>query len=196
MAIKKQTKKKSRNALAPTGPRTLKGKARAAKNSLKHGLLSKDVLMEGESRKELNAFQGALIADLAPEGELECLLADRVVASAWRLRRANRLERDVVEQLLDEARDRTLLYGAAAWTALEMAASTLHESDTYGKLARYEAHIERGMYRALHELQRLQAVRQGQQVTPPLVVDVDVHAAPLTEAPVTIDVAAAARDDA
>jgi len=152
--------------------------------------------MEGESRKELNAFQGALIADLAPEGELECLLADRVVASAWRLRRAIQLERDVVERPLSFGESREFGTRPEEWTMQQVAAHMLHRSDAFGKLARYEAHIERGMYRALHELQRLQAVRQGQQVTPPLVVDVDVHAAPLTEAPVTIDVAAAARDDA
>ena len=35
------------------------------------------------------------------------------------------------------------------------------------KLSRYEAAIERGLYRALHELQRLQATRAGQLVPPP-----------------------------
>ena len=46
--------------------------------------------------------------------------------------------------------------------------------NTYGKLCRYEAHIERGLYKALHELQRLQAARRGQLVSAPLVLDVDV----------------------
>lgn len=42
------------------------------------------------------------------------------------------------------------------------------------KIARYEAHLERSLYRALHELQRLQANRNGQSVPPPAAVDVDV----------------------
>ena len=42
------------------------------------------------------------------------------------------------------------------------------------KLSRYEANIERALYRALHELQRLQARRAGELATPPLAVDVDV----------------------
>ena len=46
--------------------------------------------------------------------------------------------------------------------------------NTYGKLCRYEAHIERGLYKALHELQRLQAARCGQPVSAPLALDVDV----------------------
>ena len=35
--------------------------------------------------------------------------------------------------------------------------------DTYGKLIRYESSIERGIYKALHELQRLQAARMGEK---------------------------------
>lgn len=42
------------------------------------------------------------------------------------------------------------------------------------KITRYEAHLERSLYRALHELQRLQANRNGRPVPPPQVVDVDV----------------------
>jgi hypothetical protein len=42
------------------------------------------------------------------------------------------------------------------------------------KVARYEAHLERALYRALHELQRLQAVRGGAFVPPPAAVDVNL----------------------
>jgi hypothetical protein len=41
-----------------------------------------------------------------------------------------------------------------------------------GKLARYEASIERALSRALHELQRLQAGRAGEPVSPPAALDV------------------------
>ncbi|MDB5297499.1 MAG: hypothetical protein JWO31_3482, partial [Phycisphaerales bacterium] len=40
------------------------------------------------------------------------------------------------------------------------------------KVQRYEAGLERSLYRALHELQRLQAARHGQVVPPPAAVDV------------------------
>jgi len=39
-------------------------------------------------------------------------------------------------------------------------------------LCRYESHLERGMYRALHELQRLQAARNSELVLAPIAVDV------------------------
>jgi len=42
------------------------------------------------------------------------------------------------------------------------------------KVNRYDNAIERSLYRALHELQRLQASRSGDKVSPPAVLDVNV----------------------
>ena len=47
-------------------------------------------------------------------------------------------------------------------------------ADAFSKLSRYETAIERGFYRALHELQRLQAARAGANVPLPMTVDVEV----------------------
>jgi hypothetical protein len=49
-----------------------------------------------------------------------------------------------------------------------------NQGDSFSKLSRYESAIECGLYRALHELQRLQAERRGQQVPPPVVLDVQM----------------------
>jgi DNA helicase HerA-like ATPase len=43
-----------------------------------------------------------------------------------------------------------------------------------GVLSRYEVTLERSLYKALHELQRLQAARDGQAVPLPVVVDVSL----------------------
>lgn len=42
------------------------------------------------------------------------------------------------------------------------------------KVSRYEAALERSLFKTLHELQRLQAVRAGERVLPPAAVDVDL----------------------
>jgi len=45
----------------------------------------------------------------------------------------------------------------------------------FSKLSRYEAAIERSLYKALHELQRLQAARRADgDVPPPAAIHVDV----------------------
>jgi len=52
-------------------------------------------------------------------------------------------------------------------------------ANAFSKLSRYEAGIERGLYKALHELQRLQAARATTgSVPPPVAVDVDVSGIP------------------
>ena len=179
MASEKQIQANRENALKSTGPKSPEGKRRAARNALKHGLLSQDMLLPGEKAKELNAFREGMFAELAPEGELEEFLADRVVESAWRLRRAVRMERDIIHdkewrEELSRARSPSAYLGDPPLTGGYVAAKTLCGSDTYDKLGRYETHIERGLYRALHELQRCQAARRGQQVTPPAALDVSV----------------------
>lgn len=48
-------------------------------------------------------------------------------------------------------------------------------SNAFSKLSRYETAMERSLYRALHELQRLQAARHTEgHVPPPVALDVDV----------------------
>jgi hypothetical protein len=50
-----------------------------------------------------------------------------------------------------------------------------NEANAFSKLSRYETAIERSLYKALHELQRLQAARRADvNVPPPAAIDVDV----------------------
>ena len=50
-----------------------------------------------------------------------------------------------------------------------------NNANAFSKLSRYEASIERSLYKALHELQRLQAARLTESnVPPPVALDVDV----------------------
>jgi hypothetical protein len=52
----------------------------------------------------------------------------------------------------------------------------LPPADVLDKVMRYEAHLNRQMLQALHELQRLQAARAGAPVLPPAALDVTVEA--------------------
>ena len=49
-----------------------------------------------------------------------------------------------------------------------------NKANAFSKLSRYETTIERSLYKALHELQRLQAARRAEgNVSPPVAVDVE-----------------------
>jgi hypothetical protein len=158
MTSERQKTANRRNAQKSTGPRTMAGKAAVRINALQHGLLSREVLVAGESKAELVDFGKGLRAELAPVGAMELLLADRIVAAAWRLRRLLRVEVLLLKE--DGAK-------------LEQAFSS-YGREKMALLSRYEASIERGLYKALHELQRLQAARRGEPVPVPEAVDVAV----------------------
>ena len=153
------------NATKSTGPKTPQGKAVVALNAMQHALLSREAVIEGESEAELVDLGKRLRRQLAPVGELELLLVDRIVAAAWRLRRAIALE----TMLFDTERgDSSAYYGALAYK---------NDQNKLQLLSRYELTLERSLYKALHELQRLQAERQGMPVPPPTAIDMTVEMA-------------------
>jgi hypothetical protein len=73
MMSDKQAKANRRNASKSTGPKRPEGKATVRHNAVKHGLLSKDVLLPGEDESVLQELGDALRAELQPEGVLEGL---------------------------------------------------------------------------------------------------------------------------
>ncbi|MBI4158444.1 MAG: hypothetical protein HY505_02400 [Candidatus Yanofskybacteria bacterium] len=56
----------------------------------------------------------------------------------------------------------------------DLMAKSIPDDKTLEKLIRYEASLEKGLYKAIHELQRLQAIRRGDRVPPPLAIDVGI----------------------
>jgi hypothetical protein len=160
----KQIEANRQNARKSTGPRTQGGKDRVSNNAVKHGLLSQDVLVFGEDRAALRDLSERLQEELEPVGELEDMLVDRIVAAYWRLRRVGQVEADIFTSLSSVSNS---LGGAFMHDS--------HHANAFSKLSRYETPIEKSLYKALHELQRLQAARQEDgNVSPPLAVDVDV----------------------
>jgi len=170
MTSEKKAEANRRNALKSTGPRTPEGKAAVRLNALRHGLRSEEILLPGEDEQALRELDEYLRAELQPVGELENLLIDRVVAAYWRLRRLGRVEAGVfMQQSYGDVGD------LDAYTLGLSFISDGNGANAFSKLSRYEAGIERGLYKALHELQRLQAVRRADgNAPPPVAIDVDV----------------------
>ena len=175
MTSDKQIQANRRNALKSTGPKTPEGKAAVRLNARTHGLRSQEVLLPTENEAAFTELSAHLRAELQPAGELENLLVDGIVAAHWRLRRLRRVEAGIFV--------RELSRGFAQEADTETDAATLGMSfirdgngaNAFSKLSRYETAIERSLYKALHELQRLQAARRAEgNVQVPVAVDVDV----------------------
>jgi hypothetical protein len=179
-----QVEANRRNSLKSTGPRTPAGKARACLNSITHGLLSGRAIIEGEDAELFGEHCRAMKESLAPQGPMEELLADRIAAQAWRLRRAMALEGRILEETLgrfgvlaDECTTGVpSVDGTAGVSDVEAvppqvvgrAVREFLRSGTGGLdvLRRYERSIEQGFYQALRELKALQESRRAEASAP------------------------------
>ncbi len=154
-------------------PDTSEGGSVSKYNALKHGLLSKKVLLKGESRKNLISFRKNIIEELNPQTETEHLLCDRIIANSWRLRRVLEIEGEMIE--------RQRIPYLNSYMSLEYPKKRKKEtmenitiSEEMEKLRKYEGSIERSIYKSLHELQRIQSARRGERPPAPVAIDVDV----------------------
>lgn len=152
----KQIEANKLNSEKSTGPKTEEGKAVSKYNAMKHGLLSEQVLMKSENGDALLELEKKIRSELKPATEIEFLLVDKIVSNFWRLKRALSFEDGEVicSQLL---------------TGSSM--GLMHDADRF---FRYETMLEKGIYKALHELERIQAKRNGEKFPPPIALDVDI----------------------
>jgi hypothetical protein len=136
-----------RNGARSHGPKSPEGKARSAQNALKHGMRAqKCVVLPGERAAAFEAFEAELLAELAPEGPLQAVLAQRVVAASWRLARAERLEAELFAH--------NMLDGRGLGLALIRDCNNARAFDT---LLRYRGGTLAELWRALRTLKALQA---------------------------------------
>ncbi len=87
-----QTLANKTNAQKSTGPITEKGKKVVASNAIKHGLFSKQLILNTENEKDYQLLHEELQANLKPIGALEQSLVERISVSLWRQRRLVRSE--------------------------------------------------------------------------------------------------------
>jgi hypothetical protein len=119
------------NAQHSTGPLTAAGKAASSQNNFKHGLYSKQVVVQGEDPAELDALKADLRAEHQPANTTEELLVNEMAEQYWRLQRARRIEAH--------------LFADGAPIITQMNAVT-----------RLMSSAERGFYKALKTLRELQ----------------------------------------
>jgi len=136
-----------RNGARSGGPRSAEGKARSARNALKHGLCAQKFLVLGdEDARAFAALEAAVLDELAPQGVLQRLLAGRIVRAAWRLERAERIEAELLEFRKGGEENLAL--------ALIRDGNATRSFDT---LLRYRGSALAELFRALRMLQALQA---------------------------------------
>lgn len=86
------------NGALSLGPRTPEGRRRSAQNGLRHGLLSRFLLLESESPEGFAAVLADHIERLKPADGVDYALIEEMVACHWRLRRAWAIESRMFEK--------------------------------------------------------------------------------------------------
>ena len=167
-ATKKQVKSNRKNATKSTGPKTKEGKAITAQNAVRHGLYSKDLVLNScnlkEDEDEFEKLKNDLYDDYQPVGPLEESLVDKITNAIWRSRRVARAEVAIVNRQL--RRLTNIRFTEPDWSDEEdqqdfldkAHSNSIPDSRMTANILRYEMRLDRQISRSyallLHVQQR------------------------------------------
>ncbi len=151
----------ARNAQHSTGPVTGAGKARSARNAVKHGYYARDIVMPGEDGAQFERLLAGIETDWAPQSDAERELTDEIAAALWRRRRLRRAEAELWAErcAMDAEEPRTL--GRAF---VEDSASA---GNAIEKLRRWWQGNERHLNRCQERLALIKRLTQRDRSAPP-----------------------------
>jgi len=157
MPSQRQLDANRHNAKLSRGPKTTAGRAAVRFNALKHGLTAKETVLPGEDHKEFEQFRQAFLDEHQPASPTEAVLVNQIAMSAWRLRRAQRLETDIYNIRLDDLEEE-FEDSHDNYEQQDRNAYVFHDDcggpRAFAALSRYESSHERAFYRALREIRR------------------------------------------
>jgi hypothetical protein len=163
MISQRQQDANRRNASKSHGPTTPEGLAAVRMNALKHGFTAAEIILPTvEEKIDFEQFRFAFESEYNPVGPTEEVLVEDMVISRWRLNRIRKMEPGFFARELDSLKENTKAYFSHLDPQAHLAHALSHDAfheDVYGKMSRYEGRFERTFYKALKELQRLQALR-------------------------------------
>jgi hypothetical protein len=150
------------NAQKSTGPRTAAGKAASRFNALKHGIFAVHQIMFDEKPEDLAELTAEYLEQDTPANSKERFLIDMLVHNEWRLRRMRRVE----AALWQTASNAFLVQNIETTVTCTSGDAFATDSATFESLQRVVNACERAYYKALKELQYLQAARTAAGANP------------------------------
>jgi hypothetical protein len=144
------------------GPKTPEGKRRSSRNSTRHGLTAKLILMEDEYYKDFQELINDYIDDFRPASKIALDLIHELAACQFRLRRLWAIEATNLGITMNDSR--TYIDGrykeevSGHLRAAHAFARMANNSNTLELLNRYEARFTRRMHQILTELKGMGCV--------------------------------------
>ncbi|MGE5295002.1 MAG: hypothetical protein ACM3VT_09250, partial [Solirubrobacterales bacterium] len=126
--------------------------------------------IHGEDPAEFDLYREGMLAELAPEGAVEEMLAERAVSLAWRLRRAERLQSAVFATVYRENADDVVLWPKHGLPIQprpdeeevilgQVVMTDFARAQVLDRLLVHERRIESSLYRTMRELRREREAR-------------------------------------
>ncbi|HEG43791.1 MAG TPA: hypothetical protein ENH94_07075 [Phycisphaerales bacterium] len=173
MATQKQIDANRQNAQKSTGPKTSKGKSVAAQNSLKHGMFTGQIIINGESQDEFELHRNRLFEQFKPSDPLEEIYVGRIVTHSWLLKRSIRFQTAVINSLHHSHRNKPVIKlpgilrpkkdDSPPPPDLELgdvAVKDFANAKVLDNLIKHERRIENSLYKAILEMQRKQLIKK------------------------------------
>ena len=148
------------NGRLSRGPLTQEGKQRASRNGVRHGLLSRCLVLDIESSDAFDDLLSQLVERLQPADGMELGFIEEMAASYWRMRRAWAMETRSLQKRLAAQPDGDPL------DRLTDALAALPESSSPDLISRYETRLHRIYQRALHNLLLMRALELPDEPSP------------------------------
>jgi len=134
------------NGALSNGPLTEDGKRRSSQNALRHGLLSKSVVLQNESPDAFSELFDQYIKSFNPEIPVEMDMIEEMTSAYWRMRRLWAIETKMMdEQISQQSSPDQLIRISESFGALA-------DTNKFSVLNRYEARLHRIYQRALRNL--------------------------------------------
>ena len=177
MATESQIQANRKNAQKSTGPKTIEGKKAVAKNALKHGLFTNEAVIAGESLEDYNCLRDKTLEELCPVGNMEIILAERIVSLTWRLKRVERFQSIVIDAMIDKKLNSPCSNYAKKLTPPHLRSerddednidmtlgrviiSDYSDSRVLDRLSMYERRIENSLFKTINEFRKTQILRE------------------------------------
>ena len=161
------------NGAKSRGPVTPEGRARSSRNSLRHGLSGKAIVLPSETAGDFDRLRQSYLDDLQPSGQVETDLVETMAVARWRLRRLWAIESNLFSIELPRRAEHIDAEFDDLSDCHRLADVFQHNADTGKSLAlliRYEGSLNRSYDRAFKQLQLLQRARRNEPNAGPVPV--------------------------
>jgi hypothetical protein len=153
------------NGALSKGPKTEEGKRRAALAHMRHGLLSKCVVVENESKELFDLVLTQHVECFRPQNAVEEGMIEDIACAYWRLRRVMAIETSMLNKGVRNQGQ------AEELDRLEQAFAGLSETSKFNVLNRYESRLQRTYQRALRNLATLRDRRRPLAKKPKITIE-------------------------